>query len=122
MFNRGIASEFTKNPNQKNLKKFLKSQVKLPSTLIDSESVMQKVQKRKLAIAYFGQENDDFKQFLTLDRRLRGLKLYHSFEESYVEKNGGQPGITLFRRGNEPARYTGEITHENILKWLKSQM
>ena len=122
LFNYGRDVEYFKGPEIKQMTKFLEKEISKISTEIASAKTWEKVNKRKLALGYFGGDNEDFVLIKRLKRDIKNLKIYHSFKQEYHDLNGKKK-LTLFRN------FDGGKTHfdvdsygfdyEKILTWIR---
>lgn len=101
-FTNGQIHEYNGHPTPKKLREFIESKTGPLTTEITSDSVFNNLSSEELAIAYFGEDNDeeDFKIFEAAAAKHEDIKFYHSFDPKYYQLNN-QVKVTMYFNGKK---------------------
>ena len=96
LFFNGNVHEFHGHPTKKNLVQFVEKKTGPISTEITSDDVFNNLPKHDLAIAYFGDDDEDFKTFERMAAKHEDIEFFHSFDTKYYNLNN-QVKVTMFK-------------------------
>lgn len=118
LFHKGFQFEYQGHPTPKKLTEFIEKKTGPASLPIKDEKELENIKKSKFTVCFFGENGEDFEQFLHTAIAFQNVEFKHSFDKKLLELNGGNH-ITIFTT-NEGGHqhYNDLMIAEDIQKWI----
>ena len=118
LYANGNVYEFNGHPTPEKLKEFINQKTGPVSTEITDDETFNGLADQELAMAYFGDNNEDFNVFKKLAASHEDINAFHSFDSKYLNQNN-QVRVTLFKNfDGGKVDFTQTFGEESLQKWL----
>ena len=118
MYTSGATHEFNGHPTPKKLREFIDQKTGPITTEITSDEQFNNLANEDLAVAYFGDNDDDFKVIEQIAYKHEDIKFFHSFDEKYYQLNN-QVKVTMFKKFNGgKVNFLEPFGQEALEKWI----
>jgi len=106
--------QYDQIPELEEVKKFIEKRLSPLSKEIKNDESFNFLNDVELAIFYFGENNEDFQQFLASIEKHLDIPAYHSFDPKYLAQNN-YVNISFFKKKDEKKiSFEGDINEDAV--------
>lgn len=118
LFTQKTTHEFNGHPTPKKIRAFIEQKTGPPTTEITSDEMFNNLNNSELAIAYFGEQDEDFQVFQGIAAKHEDIQFFHSFDTKYYQLNN-QVRVTMFKNFNGgKVDFVQPYDEEALEKWI----
>ena len=118
LYSNGNEYEYNGHPTLKKLKAFIDQKTGPASSEITTDDTFNELEEQELALAYFGDNDEDFKTFERLVAGHEDIRAFHSFDSKFYNLNN-QVRVTLYKKfDGGKVNFVQPFGEEALQKWL----